>query len=79
MAVTKLNALITQKINDLAGRSLNVTDLEQFALFVIENHKKKDPKPKTLTLKQLKEAIYQYFEVNGTTELKRSGSFKMAQ
>lgn len=78
MAVMKLNTLITQKINDLAGRSLDVADLEQFALFVIENHKKKDPKPKPLTLTQLKEAIYQYFEVNDTTELKRSGSFKMA-
>jgi hypothetical protein len=54
MAVTKLNTLITKKISDLAGCTLDVADLEQFAWFVIENDKKKDPKPKPLTLPELK-------------------------
>lgn len=55
--------------------------LEEFACFVIENHKKKPSKPskvKPLTASQLKEAIYQYFGVKNTTELKKSGAFKMA-
>jgi len=55
--------------------------LEEFAYFVIDNYKRKPPKPakpKPLNLAQLKEAVYKYFGVNTTTELKKSGSFKMA-
>ncbi|MBD2255644.1 DnaJ domain-containing protein [Nostoc parmelioides FACHB-3921] len=56
---------------------------ENFAHFVIDNYKKKDStikpsKVKPLTLAQLKAAIYQHFSVKNTTELKKSGAFKMA-
>jgi hypothetical protein len=69
--------------------------LEDFADFVIKNHRKKSPKPsltkskttattttvpkvKPLTLTQLKQAVYAYFEVSNTTELKKSSMFQMA-
>ena len=68
--------------------------LEYFADFVIKNYRKKSPKPsltksktkptttvpkvKPLTLTQLKQAVYAYFEVSNTTELKKSSMFQMA-
>jgi hypothetical protein len=77
-----LNQILKQEITQLAAQHSIAPDvLEKFAQFVIENHKTKDPKPKApkpLTLTQLKQAIYQYFNVKNTTELKRSGSFKLA-
>jgi preprotein translocase subunit Sec63 len=36
------------------------------------------PKVKPLTLTQLKQAVYAYFEVSNTTELKKSSMFQMA-
>lgn len=69
------------RLVDVHGISTSV--LEEFAKFVIENHKKKEsaikpPKVKKLTLAQIKTAIYQHFSVKNTTELKKSGGFKMA-
>lgn len=74
-----LNELLKNRIaqiSELHGISESI--LEEFAHFVIDNYKKKSQKPKPLTLAQLKSAIYAYFGVKTTTELKRSGSFKMA-
>lgn len=74
-----LNELVRDRIaqiSELHGISASV--LEEFAHFVIENHKKKPVKVKPLTLAQLKGAVYNYFGVKTTPELKRSGSFKMA-
>lgn len=81
-APVQLNSYIKDEISRLS-KSNNLKDnlLEEFALFVIENYKKKDPKPakvKPLTLTQLKDVIYEHFHVKSTPELKKSGSFKMA-
>jgi len=69
------------RITELSSVDRSV--LEEFTLFVIDNHKKKEPvvKPlqiKPLPLAQIKSAIYQYFSVKNTTELKKSGAFNMA-
>jgi hypothetical protein len=86
MPQPKLNQRILDEISRIA--EVHNTDprvLEAFAQFVLQNYKQKDkapaqpPKPpKPLTLAQLKQAVYQNFEVSSTPELKRSGRFKMA-
>jgi hypothetical protein len=85
-----LNKLIQDEISRLAElNTVSTSTLEEFAHFVVANHKKKDPKPKKLpapkqpklkklTLTQIKEAIYQHFGVNDTNSLKKSDSFQMA-
>jgi hypothetical protein len=85
---TPTPALLNSYINNEITRLLDTYGiskpvLEEFAYFVIENHKKKEVaiKSKTVkppTLAQLKTAIYQHFSVKNTTELKKSGAFKMA-
>jgi DnaJ domain len=76
---TTLNEFLNTEIQRLSSvHGIDRQSLEDFAHFVIEHHKKKDKKPKPLTLSQLKAAVYQYFNVKNTTELKRSGSFKLA-
>ncbi|WP_199324691.1 J domain-containing protein [Phormidium sp. FACHB-1136] len=78
----QLNSYVKDEISRLSEQhGLTSQFLEEFALFVIENHKKKEPKPakiKPLTLAQLKDVIYKHFHVKSTPELKNSGSFKMA-
>ncbi len=90
--MTKKNQQLNQIILDEIARitenhSVNGKVLEDFAFFVIDHHQKKLSKPikikqsktiKTLTLSELKKAVYQYFEVKNTTELKKSDAFKMA-
>ncbi len=85
-----LNQLIQTEIARIAeAQSVDTATLEEFAQFIIENHKKKDPKPKLpkvvkpkkvkpLTLTQLKEAILGHFGVKDVKELRKSGSFEMA-
>ncbi|HEY9735068.1 MAG TPA: hypothetical protein V6D06_02255 [Trichocoleus sp.] len=79
-----LNSYVVNEITRLAEiYDINTSVLEEFARFVIQNHKKKAPtvklpKVKPLSLAQLKAAIYQNFSVKNTTELKKSGAFKMA-
>lgn len=79
-----LNSYLQNEIAQLAEiYGVNTSIFEEFAHFVIENHKKKEhpskvTKVKPLTLGQVKEAIYQHFSVKNTTELKKSGAFKMA-
>jgi hypothetical protein len=80
----QINSFIQNEITRITEfSSVDRSVLEEFALFVIDNHKKKDPvvkplKVKPLPLAQIKSAIYEYFSVNNTTELKKSGSFNMA-
>lgn len=62
---------------------VNACVFEEFAQYVIDHHKNKEisvkpPKVKALTLAEIKTAIYQHFSVSNTTELKKSGAFKMA-
>jgi DnaJ domain len=79
-----LNLDLQNEIARLAEiHSLNKSIFEEFAYFVINNHKNKDsipksPKVKPLTLAQIKSEIYKYFSVKNTVELKKSGAFKMA-
>lgn len=95
MTTNPLNSLILEQISHICEQySIESRILEDFADFVIKNHRKKSPKPsltkskttatttvkkvKPLTLTQLKQAVYAYFEVNNTTELKKSSMFQMA-
>lgn len=82
-----LNNLILDEISRLAEmHGVSTATLEEFAQFVIKNHKKHGEskvesapkKPKSLTLPQLKDAVYKHFSVRGTDELKQAGFFKMA-
>ena len=80
----QINSFIQHEIARITElSSIDRSVLEEFALFVIDKHKKKEPvvkplKVKPLPLAQIKSAIYQYFSVKNTTELKKSGSFSMA-
>jgi DnaJ domain len=87
MSKAILNQIIQNEISRFSEiHGVPTASLSEFAQFVIDHHKKKDLKPKPpkatkrkpLTLPQLKEAIYQHFDVKGTTELKKSGAFQMA-
>jgi len=88
MALKALNSLILDEISRIERENqVDRAILTDFAQFVIANHLKKDPKPakpkpgskvKPLTLPQLKAAVYGYFGVSNTTELKKSGSFQNA-
>lgn len=74
-----LNTYIKNEIAKLSSQyTIEPAILEDFAQFVIEYHKKKDPKIKPLTLPKIKSAIYQHFNVKNTTELRKSGAFRMA-
>jgi hypothetical protein len=81
---TQLNSYLRNEISRLSDmHKVSESILDDFARFVIENHKKKEPiikssKAKALTLAQIKASIYQHFLVSNTTELKKSGAFKMA-
>ncbi len=85
-----LNQLIQNEISRLAeAQGIDTATIEEFTQFVIENYKKKDPKPKSpkvvktvkvkpLTLAQIKNCVLNYFNVKDVKELKKSGSFAMA-
>ncbi|MBD1875335.1 DnaJ domain-containing protein [Nodosilinea sp. FACHB-131] len=86
MPSNQLNSLIQNEASRLAEHyKIDSEALLEFAQFVIVNYKKKDKavkkvtkKIKPLSMADLKKAVYSYFEVKDTTELKKSGSFKMA-
>lgn len=83
MPSNPLNSLIEDEASRLAEYyKVDSEALLEFAQFVIANYKKKDKgavkKIKPLSMTELKKAVYGYFEVKNTTELKKSGSFKMA-
>ena len=83
-SAVQINSFIQNEITKIVElSSVDRSILEELTLFVIDNYKKKDPvvkplKVKPLPLMQIKSAIYQYFSVKNTTELKKSGSFSMA-
>ena len=63
----------------------NAEHLEEFAQFVIakkptksKTTSKKPKKVPALKLNEVKEAVYKYFAVSGTPELKESGEFQLA-
>jgi hypothetical protein len=80
----QINSYIQNEITKLVElHGVERSVLEAFALFVVDNHKKKEKvvkplKVKPLPLAQIKATIYQYFSVKNTTELKKSGAFNMA-
>lgn len=80
----QINSFVKNEIARLAEiHGVNTLVFEEFAHFVIDNYKKKEPiikpvKVKSLTLAQIKTEIYKHFSVKNTTELKKSGAFKMA-
>ncbi|WP_309734366.1 molecular chaperone DnaJ [Chamaesiphon sp. OTE_75_metabat_556] len=80
----QINSYIQNEITKLVElHGADRSALEAFALFVVDNHKKKEKvikilKVKPLPLTQIKSAVYQYFSVKNTTELKKSGAFNMA-
>jgi hypothetical protein len=82
--LVQLNSYLHNEASRLAEmHGISTSIFEEFARFVIENHKKKEPvikppKIKPLTLAQIKAAVYQNFSVKNTTELRKSGAFKMA-
>lgn len=79
MSTSQLNSLIQNEVSRLSEHyKVDSKILLEFSQFVIENYKKKDKKVKPLSMAELKKAVYGYFEVKNTTELKKSGSFKMA-
>ncbi|NDJ19151.1 DnaJ domain-containing protein [Myxacorys almedinensis] len=79
-----LNDLIQNEISRISElQSVHSAILEEFAQFVIANHKKKPKlpkvvKPKPLTLAQLKAAVYEHFHTKDTTALKKSSTFQLA-
>jgi hypothetical protein len=83
-SLVQLNSYLQNEIAQLVEiHGVRASVFEEFAHFVIENYKKKEPtakplKVKPLTLAQIKSEIYQHFSVKNTTELKKSGAFKMA-
>jgi hypothetical protein len=84
MTNVMINSLIQDEISRISETyAVDSSILEEFAAFVINNHKTKPKtiktaKVKPLSLAQLKEAIYEHFSVSSTAQLKRSNSFKMA-
>lgn len=64
------------RLSEETGVSVSV--FQDFARFVIHNKKAKRRKQTSLTLPQLKAAVYQYFDVVDTQGLKKSNLFKMA-
>jgi hypothetical protein len=83
-SLDKINSYIQNEITKFVDLySIDRSTLEAFALFVVDNYKKKEKfvkplKVKPLPLAQIKAAVYQYFSVKNTTELKKSGAFNMA-
>jgi hypothetical protein len=97
MAEITINSIVLDEIERISSsKAIDVEVLKDFAIFVIQNHKKKTTKKqaqvprsapkspaqkakvKPLKYAELKEAIYQYFEVGNTAQLKKSNDFKMA-
>lgn len=77
MAAKSLNPVILNKIASISqAEGIDAQLLEQFALFVLENQKAK--RSKSLSMKQMKDAVLAHFEVKNTTALRKSGAFKMA-
>jgi hypothetical protein len=76
-----LNEFVLNEISRLSElHGVNASVFEEFAKFVIDNYKKKSltKKVKPLTQSQIKQAVYQHFDVTTTPLLKKSARFQMA-
>jgi hypothetical protein len=78
-----LNQAIQREIERVSGLyGYQTGHLEEFAQFVIDNKSsKKKPirkKRKALKLADIKQKIYEYFDVKSTPELKKLGEFQLA-
>jgi hypothetical protein len=78
-----LNQVIQLEIERLSSLyGYQVGHLQKFAKFVIDNKSSKkksvSKKGKELKLADIKQKIYEYFEVKSTPELKKTGEFKLA-
>lgn len=89
MAKQTLPAHVETEIQRLVSKyKYDKKVLQHFARFVLakeptdktkeSSDKKPKPKTKQLTLPQLKNVIYEHFQVKDTVALKKSGSFQMA-
>ena len=83
-STVKLNSFVLAEITRiLAFQKIDQVALEEFARFVIANHKKKEskpPKPKALKSTEIKSAIFDYFgvgEKRTATSLRKSSRFLM--
>jgi DnaJ domain len=72
---------VSQKVHDEITRLVKVKNLdaqilEEFAYFVIQNSENNTQQPiNSLRVSELKQAIYNRFNVKSTQELKKSGAF----
>jgi hypothetical protein len=80
MATKKLTQRVESEIQQLVAEyGYSKSILEGFALFVLQKEPtKRKAKSKGLTLAQLKQAVYQHFQVKNTPALKKAGAFQMA-
>ena len=80
MSQVVLDPQVKTEIDRLAQvRQVDSKLLEQFAYFVLEISKQKSSnKAHSLKTHDLKQAIYERFGVKDTSELKKSGAFRMA-
>lgn len=83
-STTKLNSFVLAEISKiLSHQVLTQETLEEFARFVIANHKKKEPKPvkpKALKAADIKAAVFDYFgvgEKRTATTLRKASRFLM--
>lgn len=77
MSNRSISPAIFARINSLTqSESISAQILEDFAIFVLENRRTKQPK--ALSMAALKEAVLAHFEVKNTVALRKSGAFKMA-
>jgi hypothetical protein len=67
------------RLSQLAeNTAITADDLEKLVLLAIKEQKSKSISKESLKLSELKNAIYQYFDVQNTQDLKKSSRFKMA-
>jgi DnaJ domain len=80
MATKKLTQKVESEISRLVAEyKYSELVLREFALLVLQKDSAKAKSTtKALSLTQLKQSIYQHFQVKDTTALKRLGSFQMA-
>ncbi|MFO7032333.1 molecular chaperone DnaJ [Limnospira fusiformis CCALA 023] len=80
MTQVVLDPEVKTEIDRLAQvRQVDSKLLEQFAYFVLEiSQQKSSNKAHSLKTHELKKAIYERFSVKDTSELKKSGAFRMA-
>ncbi|MEH2209783.1 J domain-containing protein [Nostoc sp.] len=77
MALAVLNQQVQDEIIRLAeAKEVDADFLREFAYFVIQNSKKEtEYQSKSLSIAELKKAVYKRFDVANTQELRKSGAF----